>query len=221
MQPKRRNEDKEREIEITDDEVTGKNGPMGKRRGGGAAGAGDDAGGGPEPGRPEKKRGGRLSHKDLEREVESLSEELERVSTELDETKDRFLRGLADFDNYRKRVAREREQLVRCANEDLIKRMLEVVDNLERALAAASETHDFDGFKQGVELIYEHLKEVLTKEGLCPIACLGETFDPNFHEAVMAMEKEGEESEKVIEEIQKGYTLDGRVIRPSKVVVSK
>ena len=164
---------------------------------------------------------GKLSHKDLEREVESLSEELERVSTELDETKDRFLRGLADFDNYRKRVAREREQLVRCANEDLIKRMLEVVDNLERALAAASETEDFGGFKQGVELIYDHLKEVLTKEGLCPITCLGEAFDPNFHEAVMAIEKEGEESEKVIEEIQKGYTLDGRVIRPSKVVVSK
>jgi len=167
------------------------------------------------------KRKGRPSRKELEAELEGLSQELEKVSAELEETKDKFLRGLADFDNYRKRVTREREQLVRCANEDLIKRMLEVVDNLERALAAASETKDLEGFKKGVELIYEHLKEVLTKEGLCPIACLGEAFDPNFHEAVMALEKEGEEPEKVIEEIQKGYTLDGRVIRPSKVVVSK
>jgi molecular chaperone GrpE len=163
----------------------------------------------------------RPSRKDLEAELEGLSQELEKVSAELEETKDRFLRGLADFDNYKKRVTREREQLVRCANEDLIKRMLEVVDNLERALAAASETEDLEGFKKGVELIYKHLREVLTKEGLCPIACLGEAFDPNFHEAVMALEKEGEEPEKIIEEIQKGYTLDGRVIRPSKVVVSK
>jgi molecular chaperone GrpE len=199
VQPKRRKEHEDRDIEIT----------------------GDDASGESETGKPKKTRGGKLTNKELEREVEGLSEELERVSAELDETKDKFLRGLADFDNYRKRVAREREQLVRCANEDLIKRMLDVVDNLERALAAASETHDLDAFKKGVELIYEHLKEVLTKEGLCPISCLGETFDPNFHEAVMAIEKEGEESEKVIEEIQKGYTLDGRVIRPSKVVVSK
>ena len=221
MRPKRRNEDEEQEIEITDEEAGGEEGRAVESREGGAFEVGDRAGGGAGTGRSKKKPGEKLSHKDLQREVESLSEELERVSSELDETKDKFLRGLADFDNYRKRVAREREQLVRCANEDLIKRMLEVVDNLERALAAASETHDLDAFKKGVELIYEHLKEVLAKEGLCPIACLGETFDPNFHEAVMAIEKEGEESEKVIEEIQKGYTLDGRVIRPSKVVVSK
>ena len=219
MPPKRRDEEKERKIEITGDEIMDGEETDDEEAPGETAGTHEHVGS--HTSRREKKRGGRLSHKDLEREVESLSEELERVSAELDETKDKFLRGLADFDNYRKRVAREREQLVRCANEDLIKRMLEVVDNLERALAAASETEDFDGFRKGVQLIYEHLKEVLTKEGLCPIACLGEAFDPNFHEAVMAIEKEGEESEKVIEEIQKGYTLDGRVIRPSKVVVSK
>ena len=217
MQPKKKNDDEEREIEITQEERSKGGEPV--TEGGDAHPAG--VRGESEPGGPKKKRGDRLSHKDLQREVETLSEELERVSAELDETKDRFLRGLADFDNYRKRVAREREQLVRCANEDLIKRLLEVVDNLERALAAASETHDLEGFKKGVELIYEHLKELLTKEGLCPIVCLGETFDPNFHEAVMAIDKEGEESDRVIEEIQKGYTLDGRVIRPSKVVVSK
>jgi molecular chaperone GrpE len=220
VQQREREEDEGREVEISGDDSAGKALPEGGAHGEKTAGEGEETDTGQRRGR-KKKRSAKLSPRDLEQEVESLSEELERVSQELDETKDKFLRGLADFDNYRKRVAREREQLVRCANEELIKRMLEVVDNLERALAAASESEDFDGFRKGVGLIYEHLKEVLTKEGLCPIACLGETFDPNFHEAVMAIEKEGEESEKVIEEIQKGYTLDGRVIRPSKVVVSK
>jgi molecular chaperone GrpE len=163
----------------------------------------------------------RSKRKELEKEVAELSGELDRVRAELEETKDKFLRGLAEFDNYRKRVIREREQLTRCANEDLIRRLLEVIDNIERALDAASETQDFEGFKKGIELIYQHVKEILTKEGLCPIECLGEDFDPNFHEAVMALEKKGTEPEKVIDEIQKGYMIDGRVIRPSKVVVSK
>lgn len=173
--------------------------------------------------KPEEHRNRRhkASSKELVAELDTLSEELDRVQVELEDTKDKFLRGLADFDNYRKRVTRERAQLTKCANEDLIKRLLDVVDNIERALDAASESEDFDGFKKGMELIYDHLKGILTKEGLCPIVCLGEPFDPNYHEAVMALEKEGHESDKVVEEVQKGYMLDGRVIRPSKVVVSK
>lgn len=168
-----------------------------------------------------RKRRQKASSKELVAEIETLSEELDRVQAEMEETKDKFLRGLADFDNYRKRVARERAQLTKCANEDLIKQLLDVVDNIERALNAASDSDDLEGFKKGIELIYEHLKGILTKEGLCPIVCLGEPFDPNYHEAVMALEKEGHDSDKVVEEIQKGYMLDGRVIRPSKVVVSK
>ena len=174
--------------------------------------------------RSDSKRGKhkhKVSKKDLEHEVHHLSEELEKARKEIEETKDRLLRGLADFDNYRKRIAREREHMTKCANEELIKRLLEVVDNIELALEAASDTKDFEGFKQGVELIYRRMSEILSKEGLCPIACLGEDFDPNYHEAVMAIDAEGTEPEKVVEEMQKGYTLDGRVIRPSKVVVSK
>jgi molecular chaperone GrpE len=171
--------------------------------------------------RKHRERRHKASSKELVAELETLSEELDRVQSELEDTKDKFLRGLADFDNYRKRVAREREQLTRCANENLIRELLGVVDNIERALEAASDTQDLEGFKKGIELIDEHLKGILTKEGLCPIVCLGEPFDPNYHEAVMALEKEGHESDKVVEEIQKGYMLDGRVIRPSKVVVSK
>jgi molecular chaperone GrpE len=163
----------------------------------------------------------RRPDRDSEGDLDEMAQELDEVRAELEETKDKLLRSLADFDNYRKRVDRERRELTRCANEELIRKLLEVVDNIERALEAAGKTKDLEGFRKGIELIDEHLKDILTREGLCPISCVGESFDPNYHEAVMAIEKEGEESDKVVEEVQKGYTLDGRVIRASKVVVSK
>ncbi|MGD8628590.1 MAG: nucleotide exchange factor GrpE [bacterium] len=215
MIPKKNNEE-EREIEIAGgEESRAADQPAPDSR------ASDDPSGKGAKHDKHRSRRHKASSQELVAELETVSEELDRVQTELEETKDKFLRGLADFDNYRKRVARERAQLTRCANEDLIKQLLDVVDNIERALKAASDTDDLEGFKKGIELIYEHLKGVLTKEGLCPIVCLGEPFDPNYHEAVMALEKEGHESDRVVEEIQKGYLLDGRVIRPSKVVVSK
>ncbi len=169
----------------------------------------------------ESKKQVKHSRKDLEKHVEEMVSELDALKAALEETKDRYLRALADFDNYRKRVARENEERTRCANEDIIGRLLEVVDNMERAFEASAEARDFEGLRKGIELTYLNLKEVLTKEGLCPIKCLGEKFDPNYHEAIMALDKEGAQPERVIEEVQKGYTLNGRVIRPSKVVVSK
>ncbi len=147
--------------------------------------------------------------------------EIDVVRDELEEAMDKYLRALADFDNYRKRVAREKEQYLQCANEDLIKDLLEVVDNLERALEASGKSADCEGLARGVELTLQRLKDILSGEGICRIECMGLPFDPNYHEAVMAMEREGAEPETVIEETQKGYTLKGKVIRPSKVVVSK
>ncbi len=147
--------------------------------------------------------------------------EIDVVREELEEAKNKYLRALADFDNYRKRVAREREQYIQCANEELIKSLLEVVDNLERALEVSRENTNHEALAKGVELTLERLKNVLSEQGLCPIECKGLPFDPNYHEAVMAVEHEGAEPETVIEETQKGYTLKGKVIRPSKVVVSK
>ena len=147
--------------------------------------------------------------------------EIDVVRDELEEAKDKYLRALADFDNYRKRVAREKEQYIQCANEELIKSILEVVDNLERALEASSQNTNYEALAKGVELTLQRLKDILSGEGLCHIECMGLPFDPNFHEAVMALEKDGVDDETVIEETQKGYTLKGKVIRPSKVVVSK
>jgi molecular chaperone GrpE len=147
--------------------------------------------------------------------------EIDVVRDELEEAKDKYLRALADFDNYRKRVAREKEQYIKCANEELIKCLLEVVDNLERALETSNENTTYEALMKGVELTLSRLKDILSGEGLCHIECVGRPFDPNYHEAVMQMEKDGAESETVIEETQRGYTLKGKVIRPSKVVVSK
>ena len=148
-------------------------------------------------------------------------QEIDVVRAELEEAKDKYLRALADFDNYRKRVVREKEQYIKCANENLIKCLLEILDNLERALETSAENTSYEALRKGVELTYERLREIMAGEGVCYIDCLGKPFDPNYHEAVMQMEKEGEESERVIEETQKGYKLKDKVIRPSKVVVSK
>lgn len=163
----------------------------------------------------------RPARKELEKRIEELAARVEALTAETKDARDKYLRALADFDNFRKRVAREHEERTRCANEDLIKRLLEVVDNMERAVGAAVGSSDLDGLKKGLELTYLSLKDTLTKEGLCPINCLGEKFDPNYHEAIMAVDKEGSQGDSVVEEVQKGYLLHGRVIRPSKVVVSK
>jgi molecular chaperone GrpE len=200
----------------------------GKRHRSGAHGARDGASVGSagseaheDPGsdrQPEAEHPESHKHKPSRKDIAS---ELERAKAEALEATDKYLRVLADFDNYRKRVARENGERIRCANEDLITRLLGVVDDMERALAASADDSDFAGLRKGLELTYANLKETLTREGLCAIKCLGEKFDPNYHEAIMALEKDGAASDSVLDEVQRGYTLNGRVIRPSKVVVSK
>ncbi|MGQ9604227.1 MAG: nucleotide exchange factor GrpE [bacterium] len=163
----------------------------------------------------------KLTRKELEKRLEELDAQVESLKNELADTKDKLLRALADFDNYKKRIARERDEMVRCANEVLILSLLDVIDNIERALESVKAGKDSDALIKGIELIYQNLKEVLSRQGLCPIECVGKSFDPNLHEAVMALEKEGIEPQQVVEELQKGYILNGKVIRPSRVVVSK
>lgn len=129
----------------------------------------------------------------------------------------RYLRLMADFQNYKRRVEKEKTDLYSYANEKLITEMLEVIDNFERALQQEGAG---DGFKEGMEMIFKQLSDVLTKSGLAEIPALGEDFDPNFHNAVMKEETEEYESGKVSGVMQKGYTLNGKVIRPSMVKVA-
>jgi molecular chaperone GrpE len=186
-------------------------------------GATDRAGGEPaKDAPPAEEHAGRVhSRPEHHKAEQDLAAERDKLATEVSEIKDRYLRALADFENYRKRVARDNEERTRCATEDLVGRLLDVIDNMERAVDASAEAKDFDGLRKGLELTYASLRDILAKEGLCPIKCVGERFDPNYHEAIMTREQAGMADDNVLEEIQKGYTLKGKVIRPSKVVVSK
>ena len=127
----------------------------------------------------------------------------------------RYLRLLAEFQNYKKRIEKEKSDLYSYANEKIMTELLEVMDNFERAL----EQPDGDGFKEGMGMIFDQLGNVLNKEGLAEIDALGLDFDPNVHNALMTEETDEYESGKVSAVMQKGYTLNGKVIRPSMVKV--
>ncbi|MDO4868887.1 MAG: nucleotide exchange factor GrpE [Bacillota bacterium] len=151
---------------------------------------------------------------------EEKPEEKPEESEQEDEGEKKYLRLMADFQNYKKRVEKEKKDLYSYANEKIMTELLEVMDNFERALEqnAAAEGSG-EGFATGMEMIFKQLVNVLEKEGLKEIEALGEEFDPNFHNAVMTEETEEYESGKVSGVMQKGYTLNGKVIRPSMVKV--
>jgi len=130
-----------------------------------------------------------------------------------------LLRLQADFENYRRRTQREKEELWKYASEQLIVSLLPVLDNLERALAARDD--DPARVVEGVELIYRQLQDVLTREGLSYISAVGEEFDPVRHEAMMQQDTDEYPDNTVLEELQKGYVLKDKVIRPTMVMVAR
>lgn len=132
----------------------------------------------------------------------------------------KYLRLMAEFQNYKKRVAKEKSDIHSYANEKIVTELLEILDNFERALATDNST-DVEGYAQGMKLIFDQLLGVLTKSGLVEVKALGEEFDPNMHNAVMTADSEEYDSNKVCSVLQKGYTLNGKVIRPSMVTVAK
>jgi len=134
---------------------------------------------------------------------------------------DRLLRLAAEFDNYKKRTAKEYQQVIKTANENLILQLVNVLDNLERALHSSEKAENFDALHQGVELIYQHLMEILTREGLAAIEAMGKPFDPHRHEAVMQVQDGEHPADMVVGEMQKGYLLGDKLIRPSRVFVSR
>lgn len=148
---------------------------------------------------------------------------LETKEAEIKELNEKILRIHADFDNYRKRAQREKEEWIKYSSLDLIDKLLPVIDNLERA-AESLEQQD-ENIKKifaGIEMIYRQLMEVLGEEGLKKIECLGKVFDPQFHEAMMQVEaEEGQEDNEIVEELRKGYCFKDRVVRPTMVKVAK
>ena len=146
-----------------------------------------------------------------------LQERLAAAEAERDEHLDHLKRLAAEFDNYRKRAARDQERLVARAHERLVAELLPVLDDLERALEAATE-HEEAKLEEGVRLVHRELVEALAKEGLVEIATDG-AFDPHVHEALLSQPSEADEG-SVIQVLQKGYRLGDRVLRPARVVVA-
>jgi molecular chaperone GrpE len=151
--------------------------------------------------------------------VEISGAELEQLLSEKEEYYDRLLRLTAEFENYKKRTRREFDDFRRYAAENVIQRLLPILDNFERALLSAPEGAD-DGFRAGIEIIHKQLRETLAKAGLSPMEPVGRKFDPNLHEALMPVQSDEHEEGIVVEEFQQGYTLLDKVIRHAKVSVS-
>ena len=157
-----------------------------------------------------------------EEKTEDAPEEKEEKSEaekKLDEMNAKYMRLMADFQNQKKRFEKEKADIYQFANEDIVKSLLEVLDNFERALDASQD--DGSKFREGMEMIFKQLTGALEKAGVSEIKALGEDFDPNFHNAVMMEETDEYESNKVSGVMQKGYTLNSKVIRPSMVKVAQ
>ena len=142
---------------------------------------------------------------------------LAALTAERDEAIDRWKRTAADFDNFRKRAVREREATVTLANERLVKELLPILDDLERALVAATE-HEEVALEDGVRLVHQSLENLLARQGIREIDAAG-MFDPHVHEALLSQPSDAAEG-SVIDVVQKGYTLGDRVVRPARVVVA-
>ena len=161
-----------------------------------------------------------LNDQDPQQEqAEGQNDALEELRREKDSLQDRLLRTAAEFDNYRKRVERERRDLADFMKADILTEILPIVDNFERAMQAPSA--EGDPLRKGVELIHKQMLDFLRKRGVTPIEALGTDFDPNFHQAVIheptSFHREGE----VIEELQRGYMLGDKLLRPAMVKVAK
>ena len=144
-------------------------------------------------------------------------EELQKKQEELEELTDRYKRVMAEFENYKKRSSKERENLYGSILGDVVEAVLPVLDNLENA--SKVETKD-ENYKQGVELVLKQFKDVLKSKGVEEIEAIGTTFDPELHEAVSSVQDESKESQEIVQEYRKGYKFGNKVIRHSMVVVA-
>ena len=151
---------------------------------------------------------------------ERLSGE-EKLQEKIAQLEDRLLRTAAEFDNYKKRIARQYDDMVRSSSQRILGQMLEIVDNFERALEHGNDENNLEGFKKGAELIFGQMMDLLAKYDVRPIETIGKPFDPNLHEALMQVESDEYEEGIVALEMTRGYMLGNKVLRHSKVGVSR
>ena len=163
-----------------------------------------------------------LEEEALRSGIKAFQDELETKKKEYDELYDKYLRAAADFDNYKKRVAKEKADIMSYGNEDLIKELLHVLDNLERAIEHSETAKEARPIIEGINLVHKQFLGCLEKFGVKPInVSKGDKFDPNFHQAIEYEQSRDMKPGLIISEMLKGYTLKDRLLRPSLVVVSK
>jgi molecular chaperone GrpE len=156
----------------------------------------------------------------LDRPDVTPEEKAERLLREKAELEDKFVRLLADFDNYRKRASKEKSDAIRFGNEGLLADFLPIVDNIERLLNFSYQEGSWQSFREGIELLLAEIGKTLEKYGVEPIEALGKPFDPNLHQAMQRSETQEAEANTVLEVYQKGYLYQGRLLRPSLVAVA-
>lgn len=156
----------------------------------------------------------------LTEKVMTLEAELAKAKAKAEEHYEQMLRLQADFDNYRKRTQKEKTEIINFASERIVGDLLPILDNFERAASAAKTNPDIVAFSQGVDMIFRQLQTALSKEGLKAMEAVGQPFDPNLHEAVLRVDSDEHPENTVVEELQKGYFLKEKVLRPCMVKVS-
>lgn len=157
---------------------------------------------------------------EVETAKDDKNDELKKLQEEYDKLNQQYIRLAADFDNYRKRQAQERENLIKFGTENALKSLLEVLDNFERGQKALENVDDCEKVKESFNLVHKQVYDALTKLGLEEIKAIGEEFDPNFHEAVMQTPTSEHPEHTVINELQKGYKIGDKVLRPTLVNVA-
>lgn len=154
--------------------------------------------------------------------INNNNDETSRLRAECDSLRDKFLRQAAEFDNFRKRTARERLELMQTAGKDIMQDMLEVVDDSDRAMAILDKSDDVAAIKEGMHLIFQKLKSTLQAKGLKEMNAIGQEFDPELHEAIAEIPAPAPEQQgKVLDVVQPGYYMNDKIIRHAKVVVGK
>lgn len=162
--------------------------------------------------------------KEVKKKAKKLSskEQIKELETQLGEAKDKYLRLFAEFDNYKKRTLKEKLELMRTASQDVLNKMLPVLDDFDRAKKSADDDSSSEQFSDGVKLVYEKIHSTLSAQGLKAMESTGEDFDPELHEAITEIPAPNEDMKgKVIDTIEKGYYLNEKIIRYAKVVVGK
>lgn len=154
-------------------------------------------------------------------DLRAMEAQLEQLRKENEEYQQKWLRAQADFDNFRRRSRQEKEEFAKYASLQLVEQLLPIIDNFDRAMTSSKETSDFDSLAKGLDMIYRQLEQVLSAEGLQVMETVGKPFDPEFHQAVAQVESEEYDEGIVVGELQRGYILKDKVIRPAMVQVSK